>query len=155
MSDIILIDAPDNDCFGCSPFNERGLRLAWRRTDEGEIEATYTADRTLNGAPGVVHGGIQAVLLDETMGVAINYALGDEPAQFVVTAHFELDYRRPVPTDVPVLLTARRTRVEGRNHFVEGEIRDLQRAVLTRATARWVEVPPPEGSSRFRAAPRG
>jgi len=152
VNGILLFDGPDNNCFGCSPFNDRGLKLAWRRAADGEIEASYTAAPHLNGSPGIVHGGIQAVLLDETMGVAINHGQAPGAERFVVTAHFELDYRRPVPTGVPLLLRARQTGSEGRNYFVEGEICDAEGSALTRASARWVEVPPPANLAQIRGS---
>jgi uncharacterized protein (TIGR00369 family) len=140
---VILIDGPDNTCFGCSPFNERGLRMVWRRLGAGEVETHYTVDRHWAGAPGIVHGGIQAALLDETMGVAIHHATADEEPMQVVTARFEIDYRRPVATDQPIVLWARQTRREGRRCLVDGEIRDRSGAVLTRATALWVRLDSP------------
>lgn len=137
---VVLLDDPDNLCFGCSPFNERGLRLVWRRAG-GEVRARYTADALLRGAPGVVHGGIQATLLDETLGVAIHQAIGDPSDLHLVTADFELRYRRPAPTGTPLELVGRLDRREGRSYFASGEILALDGTVLTRATARWVAVP--------------
>jgi uncharacterized protein (TIGR00369 family) len=144
--DVILIDGPDNTCFGCSPFNERGLRMVWRRIGLGEVEAHYTVDDHWGGAPGIVHGGIQAALLDETMGVAIHHATGADEPMDVVTARFELDYRRPVPTGEAIVLWARRTRQEGRRHFVQGEIRDRTGEVLTSASALWIRIASPRSA---------
>lgn len=145
-SQITLFDGPDNLCFGCSPFNERGLRLVWRRAN-GEVRARYTVPHDMRGAPGVAHGGIQAALLDETLGVAIHTALGEGDDVHYVTADFALRYRRPVMTGVPVEIAGRLERREGRNHFVAGEIVALDGSVLTTATARWVELPSKEGGA--------
>ena len=50
----IVNDGADNTCFGCSPHNERGLKLAWHRLAPHEVEARYTVDAHWNGSPGVV-----------------------------------------------------------------------------------------------------
>jgi uncharacterized protein (TIGR00369 family) len=51
-------------CFGCSPANEIGLRMQFY--DAGnELVAKWKPDPQYTGYPGIVHGGIQATLLDE------------------------------------------------------------------------------------------
>ena len=140
-----VIDRPGNVCFGCSPWNERGLRMRFRHVEPGVVESPYTAAEHLCGAPGVVHGGIQAVLLDEAMGVAI-HGRDENDETFVVTAEFKLRYRRPVPTGVPLVVRGRLVRREGRDCFVEGAILDESGARLTIAEARWRQVErPPAG----------
>ena len=44
---------------------------------------------------------------------------------------------------MPLVLSGRLVRNEGRSYFAEGEIRDADGETLTRATARWVRVEPP------------
>ncbi|MBN1924194.1 MAG: PaaI family thioesterase [Prolixibacteraceae bacterium] len=52
------------NCFGCSPHNEIGLQLTFY--DAGnELIADWQPRKLLEGYPDVVHGGIQATLLDE------------------------------------------------------------------------------------------
>jgi acyl-coenzyme A thioesterase PaaI-like protein len=46
-----------------------------------------------------VHGGIQAALLDETLGFAAHAARGPDGPDFdIVTVEFSLRYRWPAPT---------------------------------------------------------
>jgi len=52
------------NCFGCSPQNEIGLRLQFYDTGE-ELVAYWEPDHHFMGYPGIVHGGIQATLMDE------------------------------------------------------------------------------------------
>ncbi len=86
----------------------------------------------------MVHGGIQAVLLDEVLGMAIHVYADDERFN-IVTADFQLRYRRPVEADTP--LTIRRiARVEEPSYFLEGEIVDADGVVLTQAEARFRRV---------------
>lgn len=133
----------DGHCFGCGRSNERGLKLAFRRTGNGSVECEYVAAEALAGAPGVVHGGIQAALLDEVLGMAAHVD-GEDPAFSIVTVDFRLRYRRPVPTGAPLLARGRLLRVEGRDYFLEGEILGPDGKVSTRAEARWrrIDLPP-------------
>ncbi|HKJ23687.1 MAG TPA: PaaI family thioesterase [Myxococcota bacterium] len=132
-------DGPEHTCFGCGHANARGLRLVFTRTGERTVEAPFRAEAHWCGAPAVVHGGIQAALLDEVMGMAGHLAFDAEADGDVdiVTADFRLRYRRPVPVAAPLVLHGELQRVEGRDVFVGGEIRDAAGAVLTTGEARW------------------
>jgi uncharacterized protein (TIGR00369 family) len=135
MDEMIVMDGPQDRCFGCGQQNEHGLRMRFRETADGTIEAEYTVPDRYNGAPGVVHGGVQATLLDEVMGVAAHQAVGDRSPN--VTASFNLRYRRPTPTNVPLLIRGRVVRRDDPNIFLEAEIVDADGEVLTTAEARW------------------
>jgi acyl-coenzyme A thioesterase PaaI-like protein len=128
-----------NTCFGCGADNEQGLRMTFRELEPGLVETRYTVPDHFRGPDGVIHGGIQATLLDEILGMAVTSALGDG-FDNVVTAAFSLRYKRPAPTVAEVLLRARYDRAEGRNHFVTGELLDADGNVCTIAEARWVAV---------------
>ena len=143
----IRFDAPDNLCFGCSPHNERGLQLAFIRVGDGAVQVSYTAPDHTCGAPGVIHGGIQAALLDEAIGFAV-YAHDHPPGtpgatggalarRKVVTVEFDLRYRRPAPVGVPLTVRAEVVHVRDRDYLAVGEILDADDTVLTTATARW------------------
>lgn len=145
-ADEIVYDDPGNRCFGCSPHNPRGLGLRFRRLPEGAgVEAEVRAHADLCGAPGVIHGGLQATMLDEVLGVAAHQALHTAEGEAfapLVTADFRLRYRRPAPTEAPLLLYGRVVRTEGREVWLEGELVADDGTVLTRAEARWVRVAP-------------
>jgi acyl-coenzyme A thioesterase PaaI-like protein len=128
----IVMDGPDDRCFGCGQANHAGLRMRFRKTALG-AEADYTVPDDYNGTPGVVHGGIQAALLDEVMGVGVHLLYPDAP---IVTASFNLRYRRPVPTNTPLVIRSRVVREEPPSVFLEGEITS-DGEVLTSAEARW------------------
>ena len=139
----IVNDQPDNACFGCSPWNANGLRLEFAQHPDGLVESPYTAPAHFCGAEGVIHGGIQAALLDEVMGVAAHAGAAEDEAEIqIVTADFRLRYRRPAPAGAPLTLRARLLRREERDFFVEGEIVDAEGNTLTRAEARWRQIAP-------------
>ena len=110
--------------------------MRFHKVSPGVVESVHTVAEHLVGAPGVVHGGIQAVLLDEAMGVAIHQNEGDEQVD-CVTAEFKLRYRRPVPIGVPLVVRGALKRSEGRDYWVEGAIVDSSGERLTVAEARW------------------
>ena len=69
------------------------------------MEVEYTVPEHFRGAEGVVHGGIQATLLDEVMGLAVHTTLAKEEHK-VVTAELNVRYRKVTPTEVPLVIRA-------------------------------------------------
>ncbi len=106
-------------CFGCSPDNASGLGLYFFRDGDG-VRCETVVPAQYQGAPQVVHGGIQAVLLDETCCAAAFFTRGG----FVVTGALNLRYRRPCRIDVPLVITARIEADEGKYLRIRGEIRE-------------------------------
>jgi uncharacterized protein (TIGR00369 family) len=81
-------------CFGCSPTNESGLQLQF--FEDGDfLTATWEPKSFLQGYKNVLHGGIQATLLDEisTWTVFVKAKAGG------VTSHMDIKYRKTVYTN--------------------------------------------------------
>ncbi|RDG39813.1 PaaI family thioesterase [Streptomyces corynorhini] len=91
------IDEPRFQCFGCSPRNRIGLALEMHRTDDGGLATEITFSDEYASYPGVVHGGIVSVLVDELMGDLI--ALDRGMLAFSVTLRTK--FLRPLRTGVP------------------------------------------------------
>jgi len=104
-------------CFGCSRDNPAGLRLRFFR-DAAGVRCETTVAPAYQGAPDVVHGGIQAVLLDETCCAAAYFTTGG----FVVTGALSLRYRRSCPVGQPLVVTARIVSDEERFFRIEGAL---------------------------------
>lgn len=125
-------------CFGCGAENEDGLRLAFQRFDDGVVETRHRPDPHHCGIETVVHGGIQATILDEVMGVAAQLSLPDDASNLAcVTAEMNLQYRRPVPMDDDVVARARVDKIDGRDIYVTGAILNGDGQALTEASSRW------------------
>jgi uncharacterized protein (TIGR00369 family) len=62
------LDEPRFRCFGCSPRNHIGLALTMRRAGDKCIQSDITFSMDYASYPGIVHGGIVSVVLDEVMG---------------------------------------------------------------------------------------
>jgi uncharacterized protein (TIGR00369 family) len=79
------------NCFGCSPANDTGLHLEFWLDGE-ELIAKWHPRKTFEGWVGILHGGIQATLMDEAAAWLVFVYL--ETAG--VTAGLNLVYTKPV-----------------------------------------------------------
>ena len=122
----------DAGCFGCSASNPSGLGLRFQRLGE-EVEVQYTVPEHFHGAPGVVHGGIVAAILDEVSCAAVVFV----EDQFVVTGELTIRYEKPVPVGEPLTITGR---VIDRSHpkylIVEAHIEKANQC-LARSTGKF------------------
>ncbi|MDT0203140.1 PaaI family thioesterase [Nocardioides sp. AE5] len=91
------------------------LHLAGR--DDGSIGGTVALGLAYQGQPGHAHGGVSAMLLDHTLGVANAWA-----GKSGMTARLVLNYRRPTPLFKPLEVTGRQERTEGRKIWTTGSI---------------------------------
>lgn len=79
------------NCFGCAPENKIGLALKfWEEGDE--VVARWQPHRNFEGYNNVVHGGIQATLMDEVASWTVYIKC--ETAG--VTASMDVSYKHPV-----------------------------------------------------------
>ena len=119
----------DHHCFGCSPANPGGLRLEF--TEDGDtLTAEFTLDKHFESYPGVVHGGITAVICDETMGNLIVLRQG-VPA---LTTSMRNRYIGVVSVGRPYRCVARAT-FGGDLVPAEAEILDARGQLVATATA--------------------
>ena len=127
-------------CFLCGRDNPVGLKMVWENHPaDGEIRSTVTVREEFNGYPGVVHGGILAAMLDETAGRAV--LLEGGPDELMVTAKLDVTYRRPTPTDTPLLVVGRVVARSEKRAETKAEIRLPDGTVSARATV-WLARPP-------------
>lgn len=125
-------------CFGCGQANEHGLRMTFAQYPDGTVESRHHAAPHHCGVDTVVHGGIQATLLDEVMGVAAQLGLDDMATNApCVTAEMQLAYRRPVLIADEVVVRARLIEVDGRDLHIEGAIVGADGSLHTTAVSRW------------------
>src|SRR6056297_223964 len=55
-------------CYGCGPENAAGLQLVAYAAEPDAVTAHHTFEQRFEGAPGVVHGGATAAVLDDLFG---------------------------------------------------------------------------------------
>ncbi|KAE8144343.1 HotDog domain-containing protein [Aspergillus avenaceus] len=105
------------------------------------LVAMFYLGADICGHPGIVHGGLLATLLDESMARCCFPAL---PNKVGVTANLNIDYRRPAMADAYAVLRAETVKVDGRKAWVQGRIETLPKngeepVVLVEAKALFVE----------------
>lgn len=81
------------------------------------VTGSVTLPQAYEGGPGLVHGGILALLLDHAMGQAV-FVTGSPG----MTVSLELRYLAPTPLDVPLQVSARVEGRAGRKRHVTGEV---------------------------------
>ncbi|MDR0962266.1 MAG: PaaI family thioesterase [Mediterranea sp.] len=90
------------NCFGCAPHNPAGLQMEFYEDDE-EIVSIWKPQPQYQGWLNTLHGGIQAVLLDEICAWVIVRRMQTSG----VTSKMETRYRHPISTnDSHVVLRA-------------------------------------------------
>ena len=106
------------NCIGCAPHNPIGLHLEF--FEEGDyIFTKWNPTENHQGWPGILHGGVQALLLDETAEWLVNRKLQTTG----VTSKLEVKYIKPVRTDEGVItIRARQTRMMRNACFIDAEI---------------------------------
>ncbi|WP_067461412.1 PaaI family thioesterase [Actinomadura macra] len=108
------------------PENPVAPPLEYTGNEDGSIEGTVTLDLPYQGPPSSVHGGVSALLLDHTLGVANGWA--GVPG---MTAELTLRYHRLTPLFEPLTVSARQTSVDGRKIRTVGAIRAGGRDCVT------------------------
>ncbi|MBN2614691.1 MAG: PaaI family thioesterase [Bacteroidales bacterium] len=95
-------------CFGCSPHNENGLQMQFR--EEGDyLVCDWEPRGFLQGYVNVLHGGIQATLMDEIASWLVQVKLNTAG----VTAQLTTKYLKPVAVDKGSIRL--RAHLEGKN----------------------------------------
>lgn len=85
---------------------------------DGSVEGTVELTLAYQGPPGHVHGGVSALLLDHTLGVANAWS-----GKSGMTAQLNIRYHSPTPLFEPLTVTAKLDTVDGRKINTVGNIR--------------------------------
>lgn len=138
---------PDYQCFGCSPANERGLRLQFRHTPDGGLTCTLTFDRTFESYPGVVHGGMSATVCDEIMGNLLVLRLGVS----VFTTSMRTRYVEPLAIGATYHCTASTDAVAGDKgpYTAHAQITDAAGQAVVFVTGSYQPVTPEQAKARM------
>jgi len=109
------------------------VRAKW---DNSEAMAFVHVGSALCGHEGIVHGGLLATLLDETLG---RQALINLPEKIGVTAYLHLNYKAPTRADQFLVIKTRLIEAKGRKSKVAGVIEDMDGNVLVEAEALFIQ----------------
>ncbi len=100
----------DDFCFGCGEKNPCGLHLSFEYSDEGDEAWTYfVPEKSHEGWEGIVHGGITAVVMDETAAKLVSRMVVRS-----VTARLDIRYIKPALVGERLEFRAKLLRHRGR-----------------------------------------
>jgi acyl-coenzyme A thioesterase PaaI-like protein len=125
------------NCFVCGAENTHGLRLRFRWETDA-VRADFLPRAPHEGYPGVVHGGVIASALDETMFWAAAYA----SREFHVSVEMAVRYQEKVTVGHSYFLLARTVREQRHICFTEAELRDAAGKVCATATGKFFPLRP-------------
>ena len=125
----------DDNCFCCGKQNTRGLQLEYRYPEEGRAETECVIPDYFTGWKRITHGGLLAMLLDETMAHACI-----STGRMGVTAEMQIRFLRPATVGETVYVRAQI--VAGRTRLLEarGVITNAAGEEVARASGRFVKV---------------
>jgi acyl-coenzyme A thioesterase PaaI-like protein len=109
------------------------------RPAEGGVIAEATLGLAYEGPPSYLHGGMSGLFMDQMLGAAAIAA-----GLWGMTARLELDYRRPVPLQTPLVMRAGVTENAGRKIVVTGTIALAAEPTRPLVEARGIFVAPRE-----------
>ena len=96
-----FVKLPGYDCFGCSPNNPIGLRMQFYVKDD-LVFCDWNPSEHYQGWKNVLHGGIQATLMDEIASWVVFVKIGSAG----VTKTITVEYIKPVYIKWPIRLIA-------------------------------------------------
>lgn len=116
-------------CFGCAPDNEAGVKMEFYE-DGDEIVSIWKPEAKYQSWLNTLHGGIQALLLDEICGWVVSRKLQTTG----VTSKMETRYLKPVSTEDDYLVLRASIKEQRRNIVtIEASLYNSQQVLCSQA----------------------
>ena len=130
-------DMPGYNCFGCAEKNQSGLKMKF--AEDGEfVVCEWEPSLDYQGFHNILHGGIQATLMDEIASWTVMLKTG----KAAVTYNLELKYKRPVlVNNGKIRLKAVLIRSSGRTAHVHVDLFNSDDLVCSEAIADFYIIP--------------
>ncbi|KIY50837.1 Thioesterase/thiol ester dehydrase-isomerase [Fistulina hepatica ATCC 64428] len=110
--------------------------LVRARKNESESMVLVHVGRSLCGHDGIIHGGLIATLLDESMA---RNAINNLPEKVAVTAKLTIGYRAPTMADQFIVIKTKLDEVKGRKALISARVEDLNGTLLAEANSVFVQ----------------
>ena len=124
-------------CYGCGPDNPHGLHADFSFHEAtGEVRFEYNPQGFEIGAPGFVHGGVLASVMDEAQGVLCFHV-----GHVVMTDQLRMKYHRATSLDSPFQVRCWITAVRRRRMYTRGTIMATDGSLLVSSSAVWYLLP--------------
>ena len=125
------------NCYGCGPENAHGLHADFTfDIESGELCFEYNPRGFEIGAPGYVHGGVLAAVMDEAQGVLCFHV-----GHVVMTDQLRMKYHRATSLDSPFQVRCWITAVRKRRMYTRGTIAAGDGTLLVSSSAVWYLLP--------------
>ena len=138
-----MLEYEDKICFGCGPDNEVGLKLKLEFDDDTKTAfGEYAAHELLEGLPNIIHSGIVATILDETM-ITVNKYL----EVMAITSEITVRYLQPAFINENLYIRGWFVKKSKRVIENRAEIENEMGKIVARAKGKYIEVdeiPQPE-----------
>lgn len=124
-------------CYGCGPENDSGLKADFRFDENtGEVRFEFVGRPEHLGAPGFVHGGVLASLLDEAQGVLCFHV-----GHTVMTDQLMMKYHKATPLGAVLKIRCWITAVRRRRLYTKATIHAENGDLLASARGVWYAMP--------------
>ncbi len=125
------------NCFACAPHNEHGLRMEFYE-DGDEVAAVWEPRAHFQGYGNILHGGIQASLMDELAAWYVYVKLNTAG----VTSQMEVKFKKPVYTNAgPVKIRAVLKEMNKKIAIISAAISDQSGTVCSEALVSYFTFP--------------
>jgi acyl-coenzyme A thioesterase PaaI-like protein len=125
----------DGMCFACGKGNKDGMQLDFTLLEDGRLRTEFIPPKKFQGFKDILHGGIMAVLFDETM-IHLAFRRGEK----VVTAKIEMRLRNPAVIGQKIVVTAELLSDSGRRIELAAQAESEDGELLAEGTATMVRV---------------
>ena len=124
-------------CYGCGPENPHSLHADFNFDElTGEVRFDFQPPSFALGAPGYVHGGVLASIMDEAQGVLCFHV-----GHVVMTDELHMKYHKATALDKPFRVSAWITAVRKRRMYTHGSVHSLEGELLVSSRAVWYLLP--------------
>ena len=131
------VDVPGYNCIGCCPTHPFGFHLEFFE-DGDDIVSFWTPDRNFQGWIDTLHGGVQALLLDEICGWTVAHKIQTAG----VTSRMETHYLHPITTTEGAITIRAHITARRRNIItLEATLTNAAAQLCTRATVTYFALP--------------
>ncbi len=132
-------------CFGCSPFNKTGLKLKFIEVEDF-MTCTWKPEKRFEGFINVLHGGIQATLMDEIASWVV--CVKCKTSGF--TTDLAVKYKKPVFINGgEITLKARLTEQNRRLATIHVELLNREGELCSEADVRYMVYPETIAREKF------
>ncbi|KAK6213404.1 thioesterase superfamily protein [Colletotrichum tabaci] len=111
-----------------------------------ELSTFFALSQGIDGYPGIAHGGMTAVLIDEVLGVLIQRNMDtdrDHPVfkMNTVTSSMDIKYLKPIVTPGVVLGVGQIKEIRGKKLLLRAVLKDANGVDLATCDSVWIGIP--------------